>query len=238
MHKPPRQLAVLKGIIIMHIEKVLLLFFVALVLPSPVWGSGDDELTTVPEILAAMERVYGSADALQADFVQVTRSAALGDEQRQKGKVVMQRPRKMRWDFVSPETKLFVTDGETMWIWSPADNQVIVYRDVSDNSSDVVTLLTDLNRLQDIFDVTLLDNESDKNAYVLDLQPREQGNMKSLLLFLSRKKLLPERVILTDQFDTVTDLSFSQVKLDPKVSDVDFTFAIPDGAEVITPEGL
>ncbi len=75
---------------------------------------------------------------------------------------------------------------------------------------------------------------------MLDLSPRsaEAGNFKQLRISFTKRKLLVDRVLLTDQFDNVTDLTFSQVKLDAKVEDDKFAFQIPAGAEVITPEGF
>ena len=38
----------------------------------------------------------------------------------------LKRPKKMQWVFTQPSGQEFVTNGETMWVWSAADNQVIV----------------------------------------------------------------------------------------------------------------
>lgn len=203
--------------------------------------AGERDLTTVQEVVTAVESTYANVESLRADFVQVSRTAALGDEHRQRGRVVLKRPRKMRWEFQSPDTKLFVTDGQTMWVWSPADNQVIVYRDFAAGAPGLTSLLSDLNQLNELFEVTLVDDgERSRNAYVLDLRPlnAEQASFKSARIELSRRKLLVERVVITDAFDNVTDLAFSQVRIDTKVNDGEFTFQVPSGAEVISPEGL
>ncbi len=202
----------------------------------------ETSYTTASEVVSAVEKVYGEVVTLSADFTQITRSTALGDETRQRGRVLMERPRKMRWEFTAPASKLFVTDGQTMWVWSPDDNQVIVYKDFSANASDVTGLLADLNKLHELFEVELIAeaDAEERRSYVLDLSPKsaEQGNFKSLRLTFSRKKMLIETVRITDQFDNITELSFSQVKLDAKADASDFSFAVPDGAEVITPEGM
>jgi outer membrane lipoprotein carrier protein len=224
----------------LRLRSFFLLLLSSLLLCSPALAQDFGALSTVDEIVHAVEGVYSDVATLQAEFVQVSRSAALGDEQRQKGKVVVQRPRKMRWEFIAPDKKLFVTDGSTMWIWSPGDNQVIVYKDFSASGTDVTGLLSDLNKLNELFEVELVPDEGGDRAYVLDLTPKsaEAGNFKQLRISFTRRKLLVDRVLLTDQFDNVTDLTFTGVKLDAKVADEDFVFQVPAGAEVITPEGF
>jgi outer membrane lipoprotein carrier protein len=224
----------------LRLSSFLALVLCSLLICAPASAQDFGTLSSVQEILSAVEGVYGGVEALQADFVQVSRSAALGDEQRQKGRVVVKRPRKMRWEFTAPDKKLFLTDGATMWIWSPSDNQVIVYKDFSSNGSDVTGLLSDLNKLNELFTVELVADEGGDRAYVLDLTPKGEGagNFKQLRISFTKRKLLVERVLLTDQFDNVTDLTFTAVRLDAKVEEDSFVFQIPAGAEVITPEGF
>jgi outer membrane lipoprotein carrier protein len=224
----------------LRLSSFLALVLCSLLICAPASAQDFGTLSSVQEIVSAVEGVYGGVEALQADFVQVSRSAALGDEQRQKGRVVVKRPRKMRWEFTAPDKKLFLTDGATMWIWSPSDNQVIVYKDFSSNGSDVTGLLSDLNKLNELFTVELVADEGGDRAYVLDLTPKGEGagNFKQLRISFTKRKLLVERVLLTDQFDNVTDLTFTAVRLDAKVEEDSFVFQIPAGAEVITPEGF
>jgi outer membrane lipoprotein carrier protein len=202
--------------------------------------AADVEPRNVQELISAVEHVYGSVQSIRADFVQVSRSAAVGDEQRQRGRVILKRPRKMRWEFTSPDTKLFVTDGETMWIWSPADNQVIVYKDFSGNAEGVASLLSDLQQLDERFEVTLVDEAvaRQRGVFILDLKPRQgAANFQSLRVSLDRRKLMVQNVAITDPLGNVTDLAFTQVRFDGKVSDGDFTFRVPAGAQVISTDG-
>jgi len=211
----------------------------ALSVAAPIVAA-DVEPRNVQELISAVERVYGSVQSIRADFVQVSRSAAVGDEQRQRGRVILKRPRKMRWEFTSPDTKLFVTDGETMWIWSPADNQVIVYKDFSGNAEGVASLLSDLQQLDERFEVTLVDEAvaRQRGVFILDLKPRQgASNFQSLRISLDRRKLMVQNVAITDPLGNVTDLAFTQVRLDGKVSDGDFTFRVPAGAQVISTDG-
>ena len=71
---------------------------------------------TTDEVVRGIESTYEGVESLRAEFVQTTRSAALGEGQKQRGRMEIKRPSKMRWDFQRPEPRLFVTNGERMWV--------------------------------------------------------------------------------------------------------------------------
>lgn len=194
---------------------------------------------TVPELVAAVESTYAGVNSLKADFVQVSRSASMGQETRQRGQVTLKRPRKMRWDFNQPDASSFVTDGATMWVYSSASNQVIV-SPVSAGAGGMTQLLDDLNQLDELFNVTIVDGagNSAKGTYVLDLVPKTpSSNFKKLRLTLTKKKYMPEAVLLTDTFDNQVELTFSQVRVNQDIPDAEFNFKAPKGATVVNTGG-
>jgi outer membrane lipoprotein carrier protein len=217
-------------------------WFALVSLMAPVASAGTTPVAAttdspaVADVVSGVETTYKGVESIRADFVQVTRSAALGGEQKQKGRMVLKRPRKMRWEFQGNDASLFVTDGATMWVYSPAQNQVVVTREVGVNNDGAVALLGGLDQLDELFQVTLLENESgpEKRTHVLELVPRKPtAAFKKLRITVDRKKYTLERLVWTDAFDNQVDLSFSQVKLNPVVSDTEFVFQVPSGANVI-----
>jgi len=60
----------------------------------------------------------------------------------------VKKPGKMRWDYKSPEQKLFLSDGRRIYLHVPADNQVIIPFDVLDFSQTQHSLLP--GRLTDL----------------------------------------------------------------------------------------
>ncbi len=199
-------------------------------------ASPQDELE-VEQIVQAVEDTYRDVETLRADFVQITRSVALGEEQKQKGHVIFQRPKKMRWDFKSPDERVFVTDGTQMWIYTPAENQAMVYQDLG-GSDGMSSLLTDLSQIDEFFDVERLELPRERQSISLKLTPKEETGFKYLKLTVSKKKYEVEQVVIVDTFDNETELSFSQVRLNPNVADAEFEFVPPEGVEVIRPDGL
>lgn len=186
----------------------------------------DDKVAAVVQ---AVQRRYADVDVIQADFVQVTRSDLYGDEE-QRGSLALQRPRKMRWRFSSG--KQFVTDGSTMWIYNPQDKQVMRFKDFSAQASAADQLLQSLDKVGELFEVQLLDATS---GHRLSLVPKDESikaQVKAVELGLADDYTLKSLVI-TDAFDNVTKLSFSNVRLGGTIEASTFQFAIPAGVEVI-----
>lgn len=182
------------------------------------------------EIIDAVEAKYGKVDAMQADFVQTTRSQLYG-EQVAKGDMTVARPSKMRWNFAGEKAKQFVTDGDTMWIYNQAQNQVLKYDDISQATTGANALLQSLDRLSEMFEVELLEDTAQLKK--LTLKPKaDDGQLKRIDLSLSGELLVKDLVVV-DAFDTETALTFTNVDLAPKLDEKLFSFTPPAGVEVI-----
>ncbi len=183
-------------------------------------------------VVKAVEAKYTKVTGMKANFVQTTRNEVFGDES-QGGELILKRPRQMFWNFTSGPKKQFVTNGKTMWVYSEADKQVIRYDDLS-GSTTADMLLGSLDTLDELFTVDL--DPADKVGYSLDLVPKKEGNVKKLHLELSADYLV-EKVIITDSFDSVTELAFAKVQLNANIPDSTFQFKKPAGVEEISAGG-
>jgi outer membrane lipoprotein carrier protein len=79
-------------------------------------GSVDDAKAAV----RALESRYVRAHTLKAAFFERF-SDGNGSAQSESGVVYFSRPGRMRWDYESPEQKLFLVDGTNVWFYVPAD---------------------------------------------------------------------------------------------------------------------
>ena len=210
-----------------------------LVLSAPVDAV---EPTSTSEAVTAMESFYANVQSMEASFVQITRSPSMGIEEEQRGRILVKRPRKMRWDFTRPDRRLFVTDGQQMWIHSPEDNQVIHYQDVSGAaaSGGIDSLLSEMDKLDESFNVSLVEASQAEalGHFSLALTPKEEAPFKSLLLEVHKRKLTLKRILVVDTFDNETELRFSDVKVNGTVDDSQFQFDVPEDAELIQPDAL
>ena len=190
---------------------------------------------------ALVDRIQGSydrLDSLQADFVQVLDSVALGQPQRERGKLYLQRPARMRWEYQAPEEKLAVVDGKQTWLYVPAENQVIVgtLEEVR-RSGAAGLLLAGRVRLRRDFRVETAGEDAEPGTATLRLTPVEANEeFAELELTVSLGDLLPVRIVVHGHLGDVMTYHLSHVRagvaLDPSL----FRFEPPEGVEVVLAE--
>src|SRR5262249_30788281 len=76
---------------------------------------------TAPELAAALQRKYDSIKDFSADFVHAYEGGVLHKSITERGRLLVKKPGKMRWDYSTPETKQFVSDGVKMCSYIPLD---------------------------------------------------------------------------------------------------------------------
>src|SRR5262245_6967837 len=70
-------------------------------------------------------RYQGIRD-FSAEFVHAYRGGVLRTGTTERGTVTIKKPGRMRWVYTSPERKEFVSDGQKVYAYVPADKQVVV----------------------------------------------------------------------------------------------------------------
>ena len=64
-----------------------------------------------PEELAqALQRKYDRIKDFSSDFVHAYRGGVLNKKLTERGRLLVKKPGKMRWEYTAPERKLFVSD--------------------------------------------------------------------------------------------------------------------------------
>src|SRR3984893_2319576 len=98
----------------------------------------------------ALEKHYQSVRTLKAVFYE-RYSDGKGPGTAESGTVYFSRPGRMRWDYESPEQKVFLVDGTNVWFYVPADRTVsrAKMRESSDWRTPIALLVgkADLSRL-------------------------------------------------------------------------------------------
>ena len=93
---------------------------VACVVCAAAWIAAAEP--AVKDVVRGVERRYNQTRTLEADFIQ---RYTLGPTTLvESGRVYYQKPGRMRWEYESPEKKLFLADGEYAYLYVPDERQV------------------------------------------------------------------------------------------------------------------
>ena len=97
------------------------LFATALVVGSAADGRAADPSAT--ELAQALQQKYDAIKDFSTDFVHAYRGGVLKKQLTERGQLLIKKPGKMRWEYQSPEQKLFVSDGVKIYSYLPTTNR-------------------------------------------------------------------------------------------------------------------
>lgn len=217
------------------INSAFIRFFALLVVfgfwfhPAQTVANPDARL--LEQILTGLDKKY-SGQSFSADFVQLSRLAALEITERAAGKAFFSHPGKMRWEYETPDVHQVITDGKTVWIYKPDDSQVI--------RSDAVRLfgsgagaafLSDFSIIRDQFDITL--KEATDTAVQISMVNRQKDpDLSSIVLTIDRQSHEIREVVTYNVYDDTTRFNFSHIRFD-SLDDSLFEFTPPEKTDVI-----
>ncbi len=209
----------------------------ALLAPARAFAGPAGEPTTLPEIIAAVQKTYAGVTAIRSDFQQTVKNPVTGVEEKQRGRIQLERPRKMRLELGLPLANAVVSDGTTQWLYAASSKQVIVQK-LLGSASGVETLIDDLGHLSELFEVTLVPpgvppGVPPKPVHQLTLKPRQAGGVKSLDLTIKKVSYLLQDLNVTDATGSVVKMNFTGMVLGGDVPDALFTFKPPPGVTVV-----
>lgn len=185
------------------------------------------------EVAAALQRKYDGVKDFTADFVHESEGGLLRKKQSESGTLQVRKPGRMRWDYRKPEPKLFVSDGRRIYLYVPADNQVIVSPvPTDDQATTAVLFLTGKGNLTRDFTVTYAEGGS-ADTYALRLQPKlPERDYDWLQIVVDRKTLQIRALSAGDSQGGRSTFVFTNLKENVGLDDKVFQFKIPRGADV------
>jgi outer membrane lipoprotein carrier protein len=208
-------------------------FFLAACLGS-VASAAAQAPPTATEIASRIQQRYDRVRDFSADFTQEAESGVLRKKLVEHGTLLVKKPGKMRWTYTAPEDKVFVSDGTRMFMYTPADKQVVVSPvPAEDEATTAVLFLTGKGNLTRDFTVSFVD-PAPPGTYALRLQPRHaQRDYDWLQLVVDRDTLQIRSLTAADKQGTRSTFTFSNLKENVGLADKQFAFSIPRGADVI-----
>jgi outer membrane lipoprotein carrier protein len=195
-----------------------------LLLPSPARAQSD------AISLADVQGAYDALDGLRASFVQLISSDFAGDTTRIEGTVLLS-GNKYR---VETPDQTVITDGETTWIYTPADSQVVV-NDAGDDATQVTpkTFLTASSERYRIEKSTAALRDGVPHAKLSVTATDASSRFQEATLWVRRTDRVVTRMKATDRNGSTLDLRLRNVVTAPSLQDSSFTFSPPAHVEVV-----
>jgi outer membrane lipoprotein carrier protein len=130
---------------------------VALLAPPPAHAQSLDE------VVNGVEATYGKIVDLRAEFTQTARNKSLGQDIKAEGIVLLKKGGKMRWDYKNPAPQQIVSDGTSLWVYTPELNQVNKGNAPKALAGPAGSFLSGLGRLREEFTVRFLNPASPRD---------------------------------------------------------------------------
>jgi outer membrane lipoprotein carrier protein len=182
-----------------------------------------------------IEKAFASLRSLQAEFEQSYYSASLATPLLEKGKLFLQKPDMMRWEYLEPERNIYLYKEGVSLAYFPEDNQLFRHT-LSPEEKDwaVFSLLAGRARIIETYTIEAAEFPTDNKASVqLKLIPLEEGELSYILIEADPRTWLLEKAIFLDWAGNKQEFRFHGFKLNPRLDARLFELEVPPDCEVI-----
>jgi outer membrane lipoprotein carrier protein len=211
-----------------------LAFCLALFAP-PMPSASPPQDKGLSDIVDGVERSFARMKDFSSDFTQIFEDS-LNRKQQESGHLYLMRSRMMRWEYKSPEEKLFISDGKTVYFYVPADRQV--------NKEAVKNSFDDRIPLMFLLGQSSLHNEFTRfellnakpffeGTKVVRMYPKTKTDLQEITMEVDPATYFIRRLLLAHSDGSRSEFIFSGIRTNTGLRASLFDFAVPPGVEVI-----
>jgi outer membrane lipoprotein carrier protein len=208
---------------------------------------------TARDVAHAVEARYHAARTLKAFFYE-RYSDGTGAVAGESGTVYFSRPGRMRWEYTSPETKLFLVDGKNVWFYVPADHTAsrAKLKESSDWRTPLALLVGKANLSQLCANLQLVE-PGGKYAQSAGFQPaggddvlhcvprgesEKKGDAEQVVYLETNPQAQLVRVVIHQPGNAVTEFRFGDWKENVPIPEDKFHFQPPPGVAIVDQSAL
>lgn len=217
----------------------LMVFLVApFAIAAPAFATPSADHEDAEAVARAIQAHYRHAVTLQAVFLETYRAGS-SNLRVESGKVYFRRPGRMRWDYQSPQKKLFLVDGHYAWFYIPADHtasRTPVRK--SDDWRTPFSLLTGKAHLSDLCrQISIVPNQGGPSApppghVVLDCTPKHKEAFLDAQIEVDQHDRIV-RVLVEEPGKVSTEVRFGNWQENIPLPQSLFHFQVPRGVTVV-----
>lgn len=208
--------------------------------PSPVIAAftcaQQIESVRAKEIVSSVQKNFAQVKSMRAQFFQDSYLASVDQSELSSGNVTLLLPGKMRWHYLSPEEQIFIVKDNSLWLYQPRLQQVVI-----DSLETVLISQLPTAFLMGVGDLTR-DFEvksacETKTALLLSLVPvkdsKEAQDLAGFDLLVDKGSYLPMGAQVLDVGANRTSILMRALVVDDKtVANKEFEFSAPAGSDI------
>lgn len=177
-----------------------------------------------------LQQFLAGTDTLRADFEQTLESAEGEVQQRSRGRLMIKRPGRFRWDYTEPYPQLVLADGTKLWSVDPELEQAVV-RTLDDSmAASPAMLLSGEGDVEEAFTIELVKQDGELMRIYLRPKVADSDFRAVSIAFTGPRLSLLE---LVDNLDQVTRIEFTRLEVNPRLPEDAFIYEPPPDIDVI-----
>ena len=210
--------------------------YLIMVLLGPAVGGAEPESSkALNELLDRMQQTYERIHALSADFVQIATLNTLNREQTSAGRVYIQKPHAIRWEYTQPAAQTILYQDNTLRIYTPKRQQVLQSVVPADDRRNVALLfLAGIGTLREAFTIEPLPSPEASLASLRLLPRSPQAGFTALDISVNRQDALIESLTIHDHIGNRTHIRFTALQPHAALPANTFELNLPPDTEIVT----
>ena len=183
-------------------------------------------------VIEKLQKKYRSVKSMRATFKQTYTYAVYQRKQISEGNVFLKSPGRMRWDYRTPTTKVFVADGESLWVYEPDKNQAYQRLLKESQLPIAIRFLMGEGDLLKAFKPTF--ESADAKAVTVRLVPNKPTTKyKELAMVINRSDFMVQETTIIDSVNNTNQVQFSNIQLNLDLPDTGFKFVPPANVTIL-----
>jgi outer membrane lipoprotein carrier protein len=212
----------------MRVAAILLLLSVVCVQSSVAQSTA----VSVDRAADDLDHHYNDLRSLRAAFTETYRGA--GITRTESGTLWLRRPGKMRWEYLEPREKLFISDGKTAYFYVPGERQARkAPLDKLDDLRSPLRYLLGKTKLKKEFDHLTARSGDQPGTVVIRGVPKNMADRVAEVTMELNPAGQIQRIQIDEVDGSQTEFAFSSIQENVPVEDARFRFQPPPGVELI-----
>ena len=197
---------------------------------------GDSRDLELDTLIDRIQVAYDRVQALTADFEQVATLKSINRQQISSGRLYIEKPHWIRWEYDKPQRQTILYDGSALRIYTPGRQQLLQSAvDESTRSNIALLFLAGVVKLRDVFAITVLP-ETEAVRPLIRLLPRSRlAGFTELRATINPRSYLIEGLWIHDPIGNLTEIRLSSLTAHASLPAPTFELDLPPDTEILSP---